>query len=68
GEMVVARFTADGQLDTTFSGNGWFNRNLSPQDDLGNGVALDAEGRAVVVGSLADQQKLALLRLQGDPL
>jgi uncharacterized delta-60 repeat protein len=46
---VVARFNADGSVDTTFDGDGWAALAI-----VGDDVALDAGGRAVIAGAGRD--------------
>jgi uncharacterized delta-60 repeat protein len=60
-DFAVARFNADGTVDTTFGTNGW---NVTDHGGLEDayGVALQADGSIVVVGSssaTADAQLLA---------
>jgi serralysin len=51
GVIVVARFTAGGIADPTFSGDGRRTISLGPVANVGHGVALTPAGRIVVVGS-----------------
>jgi uncharacterized delta-60 repeat protein len=52
--FALARYNTNGTLDTTFSGNGKVVTNFTNkggfQDDLANGVALQANGRIVAAG------------------
>src|SRR4029450_4467005 len=50
GDFAVARYNADGSLDTSFSGDGKQTTDLGGSDD-GRAVAIQADGRIVVVGS-----------------
>jgi uncharacterized delta-60 repeat protein len=50
GDFAVARYKADGSLDTSFSGDGKQTTDLGGSDD-GRAVAIQADGRIVVVGS-----------------
>ncbi|MBI4985677.1 MAG: M10 family metallopeptidase C-terminal domain-containing protein [Rhodocyclales bacterium] len=50
-DIALARFNADGSLDTGFSGNGLQTYDYSPGDELIYDVALDANGKILVVGS-----------------
>lgn len=58
-DMVVARFTADGQLDSSFGINGQLDINFTPSSDetdyddsTGNGVTIGANDEIIVVGSV----------------
>ena len=42
---------AAGDLDPTFSGDGRQTTNFSPNRDEANGVAIESDGKVVVVGS-----------------
>lgn len=70
--MAVARLTPTGVLDATFGAMG---RNTvgfdlgGTRNDEGNGMALDAQGRIVVVGAAATSARgddFAVARLQAD--
>src|SRR5262245_49795169 len=50
-EILVARFNSDGSLDSTFDTDGIVLTEVSPVDDNGNAVAVQADGRIVVAGS-----------------
>lgn len=72
-DMFVARFTADGTLDPSFSFDGKVTIDFDGGDGLDSalGLALDAEGRVVVVGStspdgLDDTTDFAIARLTPD--
>jgi uncharacterized delta-60 repeat protein len=65
----VARLTPDGAPDPTFGGDGIVVTDLSPSSDFANGVALQANGKIVVVGSVsagADNGKVGVLRFRSD--
>ena len=49
-DIVVVRYTPDGTLDTSFSGDGIATSPVGTGDDYGNSVALDGQGRIVVAG------------------
>ncbi len=49
GDFVVARYLATGTLDRTFNGTGWVITNLGA-DDRASAVALQPDGKIVVVG------------------
>ena len=50
GRMALARYNADGSLDSTFSGDGKVLTNLTPGDDFALAVALQVDGKLVVAG------------------
>jgi uncharacterized delta-60 repeat protein len=50
-ELAVARFNVNGSLDTTFSGDGMVTTSFSAGDDVGSGIALQSNGKIVVVGT-----------------
>jgi uncharacterized delta-60 repeat protein len=65
--VVVARFTAGGSPDPTFSGDGRTAKNLTPSFDGAFGLAIQpSDGRIVVVGQAGggDRGKIAVLRFQ----
>jgi uncharacterized delta-60 repeat protein/uncharacterized repeat protein (TIGR01451 family) len=49
-DLVIARFAASGELDTSFNGTGVVIRDVATGVDNANAVALDADGRVVVAG------------------
>lgn len=53
GSAFVVRYTADGALDTTFSGDGWLMLEIDPyvKLELAEDVAIQADGKIVVVGN-----------------
>jgi uncharacterized delta-60 repeat protein len=50
GDFALARYNADGSLDTSFSGDGKQTTNFGGPDDGATGVAVQANGKIVVVG------------------
>jgi uncharacterized delta-60 repeat protein len=50
-ELAVARFNVNGSLDNTFSGDGKVTTGFSAGDDVGSGIALQSDGKIVVVGT-----------------
>ena len=50
-EFAVARFNVNGSLDTSFSGDGMVTTSFSAGDDVGSGIALQSDGKIVVVGT-----------------
>ncbi|MFD9366407.1 calcium-binding protein [Streptomyces sp. NPDC060020] len=60
-DFAVARYTADGSLDTSFSGDGMVLSDLRGDgDDVANGVAVQPDGKIVVVGSSASPDSAGL--------
>ena len=49
-KFAIARYDHDGDLDTTFGGDGKVTTNFLPGPDVAFGVALQASGKLVVVG------------------
>ena len=49
-DFVLARYDADGSLDTAFGNDGRVTTDLSADQDFGEGVALQSDGKIVVVG------------------
>ena len=65
----VARLMSDGSLDPTFGGDGIVITDLTPSHDFANGMALQANGKIVVVGSVsagADNGKIGVVRYRSD--
>jgi uncharacterized delta-60 repeat protein len=50
GRFALARYDTDGTLDTSFGGDGKVTTNFSPGDDFAFGVAIQTDGKIVVVG------------------
>ena len=50
GRIALARYTLDGALDTTFSGDGKVKTEFTPYYDEALGMALQADGKIVVAG------------------
>jgi uncharacterized delta-60 repeat protein len=50
GQFALARYMAGGSLDTTFSGDGKVVTNFTAKNDVANAVAIQANGKIVVVG------------------
>jgi len=51
-ELAVVRFTSDGSLDTTFASNGLFSLDFGLGRDAGHDVAIQADGKIIVVGKI----------------
>ena len=70
-DVLVARYNTDGLLDTTFGNNGFVTTDLSGRDDEANDIAIQSDGKIVVVGSASmafgeNQCDIAVLRYQDD--
>ena len=50
-DFALARYNTDGSLDTSFSGDGKKTTDFGGDDDQATGVALQGDGKIVVVGS-----------------
>ena len=59
--MALARYNANGTLDTTFSGNGKFAINTSPGYEDAGGVAVQGDGKIVMGGEA--NGRLGLVRV-----
>jgi uncharacterized delta-60 repeat protein len=63
--FAVARFTADGKLDSSFNGTGW----VTPKFNIGNQVLsaelIQPDGKIVVVGEASPYFGLARINLDG---
>jgi len=63
--FALARLTSNGSLDPTFGGDGTVVTDVTPSYDWANGMALQANGKIVVVGSISAGRKngkIAVLR------
>ncbi|MBW3612434.1 MAG: hypothetical protein KY392_01080 [Chloroflexi bacterium] len=58
-DFALARYNTDGSLDSSFSGDGKQTTDFSGNGDYGNGVAVQADGKVVVVGGAYDDHALA---------
>jgi len=56
-EFAVARFNVDGSLDTSFNGDGMVTTRFTAGvgDDVGSGIAVQSDGKIVVVGTSDDR-------------
>jgi uncharacterized delta-60 repeat protein len=63
-DFAVARFEADGTLDTSFSEDGWLTTDISG-DDTGSAVTLQADGKIVVAGGV-NMADFGLVRYNSD--
>ena len=50
-DFALARFDRDGELDDSFSGDGRQTTDFNGESDFASAVAIDSQGRAVVVGT-----------------
>jgi uncharacterized delta-60 repeat protein len=50
-DFALTRYLTDGQLDPTFGTGGRVITSIGPEDDMPGGMALQADGKLVVVGS-----------------
>ena len=64
-DFAVARYNADGSLDSSFTGDGSQMTDFAQNNDYGNAVAVQGDGRIVVVGG-AYQTGFALARYNAD--
>ena len=67
--FALARLTPDGSLDPTFGGDGTVVTDVTPSYDALNGMALQSNGKIVVVGSVSagpDNGKIGVLRYRSD--
>jgi uncharacterized delta-60 repeat protein len=53
-DIALARYTADGKLDTGFGKGGTISTDLGSPADHGNAVAVQSDGKIVVAGSTQD--------------
>ncbi len=68
-DFAIARYLADGTLDTSFSGDGKLTVNMAGEDDFAEAVAIQPDGKIVVVGEAyngSESYNVALLRLNAD--
>jgi uncharacterized delta-60 repeat protein len=68
GDFALARYLADGSLDTSFSGDGKAKTSLSSRSDFAFGVAIQADGGIVLAGGAAwgsQNAKIGLARYLG---
>ena len=52
-DFAVARYNADGSLDASFDGDGRVTTDVTGLDEFGNGVAVQADGKIVLVGAMS---------------
>ena len=51
-KFALARYLADGTLDTSFGNGGKVTTGLSPYSDYGRTVAVQSDGKIVVAGEV----------------
>jgi uncharacterized delta-60 repeat protein len=51
-DFAVVRYNTDGSLDTSFTGDGSTTLGFGPGNDVANGIAIQNDGKLVVVGSI----------------
>jgi uncharacterized delta-60 repeat protein len=61
-DFALARYNANGSLDTSFSGDGLQRTDFGDFGDRASGVALQADGKIVVVGRAGGTDDFALAR------
>jgi uncharacterized delta-60 repeat protein len=66
GRFALARFEADGDLDTTFSGDGKLTTDFTPNFDGAFGVVLQGDDKIVAVGAAGRNVGLARYEPDGD--
>jgi len=52
-DYCVVRYNTDGSLDTSFNGTGKLLFSMGPDDDQGNALAIQADGKILVTGACA---------------
>ena len=64
--FAIARYNVDGSLDETFGNHGIVITDIAPGSDQPYAVAIQTDGRIVVVGSASGQNKTAIVRYQNN--
>ena len=64
-DIGVVRLTSNGELDTTFSGDGKFNTTMIGTSDYPKAIEIQSDGKILIAGSYntSPQRNLSLLRL-----
>ncbi|OGP74429.1 MAG: hypothetical protein A2W09_00690 [Deltaproteobacteria bacterium RBG_16_50_11] len=68
-DILIVRYNSDGSLDTTFRGNGIATFDVTEFDDRALDVAIQSDGKIVVVGTIqpsGNRQDIILLRLNSN--
>lgn len=67
GDLAVARLNPNGELDSSFNGNGKLTLGYGAPEEFGTGVAVQQNGRILVMGSDADVNRdFVVSRLNAD--
>ncbi len=67
GDLAIARLNPNGGLDSSFSGDGKLTLGYGAPEEFGTGVAVQQNGRILVMGSYADVQRdFVVSRLNAD--
>jgi len=68
GDIALARYNTNGSLDTSFNGTGKVTTAIGTSDDRGFSVALQADGKIVVVGDsfIGSKSSFAVVRYNSD--
>jgi uncharacterized delta-60 repeat protein len=67
GRFALARYNADGTLDTSFGGDGRVTTNFTSGDDFAFGVAIQSDGKIVATGRAGGSGgRIALARYNAD--
>jgi uncharacterized delta-60 repeat protein len=61
GDFIVVQLNPDGSFDTTFDGDGILTTNIDSNDKTSD-VSLQTDGKIVVVGTVANDSKSAIVR------
>ena len=64
-DFALARYNPDGTLDSTFGTGGIVTTDLGTQDDDARALAIQPDGKIVVVGNTADKVALARFTVDG---
>jgi len=68
-QFCLARYNTDGSLDTTFgSPNGFITTDVTNDEDEGESIAIQADGKIVVAGECDDNELFCLVRYENDPV
>jgi uncharacterized delta-60 repeat protein len=60
--FLVVRYTTNGVLDTSFNGNGIATTSLAAAGNIANAIALQSDGKIVIVGTISFGVDFAILR------
>ena len=67
-DFAIARYNADGSLDTSFSGDGMLSTAIGSGEDIGQSIALQPDGKILVSGQSHNgvDKDIALVRYNAD--